>query len=175
MRPARKAEPRFDIDVAYGGQGELQIGEMLDWIAAGNGRVEVKRKRVLDLWFYIETRHDPGRRGEYVPSGMSVTTAPAWAFVIGDLGLSVIFPTDLIREMLDDPSTKDREERDGSCPTKGRLISLAVLLFRYTQRAGTPGTRGPDRGTREPGAREPAPSAPDDRAPVLATDIRWSV
>jgi hypothetical protein len=135
MKPHGKAEPRFDIDVEYGRQGELQIGEFLDWIAAGNGRVEVKRKSYLDLVFYVETHCDKGRRGEYVPSGISITTAPAWVFVIGDLGLSVIFPTDLLREMIDDPSTKDREESDGSCPTRGKLVALAVCLYRYRQRA----------------------------------------
>jgi len=158
MKPPRKAEPRFDIDVSYGGQGELQIGEFLTWIAAGNGRVEVKRKRYLDLNFYVETQCDKGRRGEYAPSGISVSTASAWAFVIGDLGLSLIFPTDLLRQMLDDPSTKDTEERDGSCPTKGKLVSLAVLLYRHRQRQAI---------TRDDKAR-PAPSSV-----VMASDIKW--
>jgi hypothetical protein len=70
-----KAEPRFDLDYAYGRQGELQIGEFLEWIANGNGQVEVKRKRFLDLDFYVETHCDKGRKGNYQPSGISVTTA----------------------------------------------------------------------------------------------------
>ena len=36
-------EPRFDLDLQYGKQGELQIEEFLKWIATGNGRVEIKR------------------------------------------------------------------------------------------------------------------------------------
>lgn len=135
MKP-RRGEPRFDIDFKYGRQGELQIGELLDWIAAGNGRVEVKRKRILDLHFYVETHCDKGRTGAFASSGISVTTAHAWAFCIDDTGVAIIVPTDRLREMLDDPSTRDKCERDGSCPTRGKLVSLAVLLLREKQRRG---------------------------------------
>lgn len=129
-----KAEPRFDLDCSYGKQGELQIAEFLDWIARGNGRVEVKRKRLLDLEFYVETACDKGRRGNYTPSGINVTTAHAWAFVIADTGIAIIVPTEVLREMLDDPSARDRAERDGSCPTKGRLINLGALLYRQKRK-----------------------------------------
>ena len=70
-----KGEPRFDLDLDYGKQAELQLGEYLDWIAAGNGRVEVKHKRLPDLDFYVETENDPGAAGQYQPSGISITTA----------------------------------------------------------------------------------------------------
>lgn len=129
-----KAEPRFDRDYTYGRQGELQIGEFLDWVASGNGQVEVKRKRFLDVAFYVETHCDKGRRGVYQPSGILVTTSKAWAFVIGDTGIAVLFPVEELRRMLDDPSTRDREERDGSCPTRGKLINLCALLYRHKQR-----------------------------------------
>ena len=130
MKPDGKAEPRFDIDVDYGRQGELQICEYLTWLANGNGRIEVKRKRYLDLNFYVETHADKGRTGVYQPSGITITTAAAWAFVIADTNISLIIPTDELRAMLDDPSSRDREERDGSCPTRGKLVSLNVLLYR---------------------------------------------
>jgi hypothetical protein len=133
-KPTGRAEPRFDIDYSYGRQGELQIGEFLEWIAKGNGQVEVKRKRYCDLYFYVETHCDKGRTGEYKPSGISVSTAKAWAFVIDDVGVSVVFSAELLHTMLDDPSTRDREEPHGSCPTKGKLINLAALLYREKQR-----------------------------------------
>lgn len=129
-----KAEPRFDLDYVYGRQGELQIADFLSWIATGNGQVEVKRKRYLDLKFYIETHCDKGRTGEFLPSGISITTAKAWAFVIAESGVSVIVPTDELRRMLDDSSSKDRTEIDGSCPTRGKLVYLSVLLWRHKQR-----------------------------------------
>jgi len=158
MKPDGKAEPRFDIDATYGGQGELQIADYLTWLAEGNGRIEVKRKRYLDLNFYVETHCDKGRRGIFQPSGISVSTAAAWAFVIGETGISIIIPTDELRSMLNDPSSRDREERDGSCPTRGKLVSLNVLLYR---RRPAPS-----------GKPAPAPPAPVS-APMTAADIRW--
>lgn len=130
MRPDKTAEPRFDIDATYGGQGELLLADYLTWLAEGNGRIEVKRKRYCDLRFYVETHCDKGRRGEYQPSGISVTTASAWAFVIADTGISIIVPTDELRAMITDSSTKDVAEADGTCPTRGKLINLTVLLGR---------------------------------------------
>lgn len=160
MKPNGKAEPRFDRDYSYGRQGELQIDTFLNWIATGNGQVEVKRKRYLDLNFYVETSHDPGRTGNYVPSGISVSTALMYAYVIGDTGISVQIPTDELRAMLDDSSTKECEERDGSCPTRGKLVSLAVLLYRHKQH-DTP-------------AVKPVEVAKVTPALLTAADINWS-
>ena len=129
-----RGEPRFDIDYRYGRQGELQIGEFLNWIANGDGRVEVKRKRYIDLELYVEIAHDKGRTGHYTPSGISVSEAEAWAFCIGDTGIAILVPTMILRDMLNDAHTKDREERDGSCPTKGKLINLGTLLYRQKRK-----------------------------------------
>lgn len=133
-----KAEPRFDLDLSYGQKGETLIGTFLEWIGTANGQIEVKRKRILDLKFYVETHCDKGRRGNYAPSGILVTTSTAWAFVLGDTNISLIVPTVELRAMLDDPSTQDKEERDGNCPTRGKLIDLAVLLYRHKQKFEIP-------------------------------------
>jgi hypothetical protein len=126
-------EPCWDRDYAYGRQGELQINSFLEWIASGNGRVETKRKSWIDFCVYVETHCDYGRRG-YEPSGISVTKAEAWAFVIGDTGLAVVVPTELLREALQDRSSVDKEETHGSHPTKGRLVNLVVILRRLAER-----------------------------------------
>ena len=135
VKPSGKAEPRFDLDYAYGRQAEIRIEELLSWIGSGNKKVEVKRKRILDLEFYVETHCDKGRRGEFAPSGINVTTAQVWAFVLGDTGMSVFVPTDLLQIMIEDPTSKDRSETDGSCPTKGKLVNMGAMLFRAKQRA----------------------------------------
>jgi hypothetical protein len=135
MKPHGRPDPRFDIDLPYGRQAELQIADYLTWLAEGNGRIEVKHKRRIDLLFYVETHHDPGRRGIYVPSGISTSTAAAWAFNISDTGIAVIFPSDEVRRMLTDPSSRDAQEHDGSCPTRGKLISLNVLVYRHKSAA----------------------------------------
>lgn len=95
------------------------------------------------------------------PASAVVTTAKTWAFVIGDTRISVLFPTEELRAMLDDPSSKDREEQHGSCPTRGKLISLAVALYRHKRKT-------------EDGA---AVAVPQEHAPVVrmltADDITW--
>jgi hypothetical protein len=132
--PNDKPEPRFDRDYSYGRQGELDIGETLEWIARGNGQVEMKRKRRIDLFFYIETHCDKGRRGHYEPSGISITTAKLWIFSIHDTAIYVAIPTEIVREMITDPSTQDKAEPRGSCPTRGRLINLRIALCNYARR-----------------------------------------
>lgn len=133
-KSAHKAEPRFDRDLAYGRQAELQIDEFLDWIANRNGCVEVKHKRYLDHKLYVELEKDPGRTGYWRPGGINETAAHLWCYVIDDTGIHVAIPTDLLREAIADPSSKRAEERDGSCPTRGYLIDFCVLLYRVKQR-----------------------------------------
>lgn len=134
MMPTGKAEPRFDIDFAYGREAELRVHKLLTWFASGDVKAEVKKKRYLDLYFYIETHCDKGRRGTYQPSGILVTQAKVYAFCLDETGVTIIFPTDLIRSMLNDPSTRDMAENDGSCPTRGKLIDFVVLLAREKRR-----------------------------------------
>lgn len=162
MKPDGKAEPRFDIDVAYGRQGELLIADYLTWLAEGNGRIEVKRKSYLDLNFYVETHCDKGRTGVYVASGISITTAHTWAFVIHDTEIAILIPTEELRGMLDDGSTKDREQRDGAYPTKGKLVSLNVLLYRRKRALEQ---------------KAPRPSVPTsvEQPALQAKDIRWAI
>lgn len=123
-----RAEPRFDIDLPYGKQGELQLETYLEWVAARNGRAEVKRKRIIDLEFYIEQFCDKGRRGQYEPSGINVTETELFAFVIADTGIAVCFPSALVRAAVDHPSARDKECVDGDCPTRGKLIHFAAFL-----------------------------------------------
>ena len=122
------AEPRWDRDLEYGRQGELQIGEYLQWIADRNGRVEFKRKRRLDFELYVEEECDKGRTGKYEPSGINVTQADVWAYCIADTGITIFVPTWRLRVALNHKSTRYCEEKDGDCPTRGRLVNLAAVL-----------------------------------------------
>jgi hypothetical protein len=129
-----RPEPRFDRDYEYGRQGELCIATFLEWIANGDGRVEVKRKGYLDLNFYIETHCDKQRCGVWTPSGISTSLAEAYAFVIDHTDIALILPTDDLRQMFDDPTTRDRACDRGDYPTRGKLINLGALLYRHKQR-----------------------------------------
>lgn len=120
---SRGYEPAFDMDRQYGEEGE---GTVRDVLGLRAHRIEVKRKSYVDEQFYVEWEHDPGRRGRYKPSGLQVTKAAYWAYVVGDTGLIVLVPTVLLRQAreLGDPA----EETDGSCPTRGTLVSLDLVL-----------------------------------------------
>ena len=91
----------------------------------------MKRKRICDLEFYIEQQCDYGGRGVFVDSGITVTTAHVWAIVIDDAEITVMVPTDLIRQMLDDPTSRRVQCRISDNPTKGTLINFGTLLYRY--------------------------------------------
>ena len=113
-----------------------QVGDLLEWVARGNGRVEVKRKRRLDLEFYVETECDKGRVGIYKPSGINATTADAWAFIIGDTEITILLPTTLLRAAIKHRTAKPKAEGDGSCPTKGYLVNLAAILDTHKNKVG---------------------------------------
>lgn len=127
-------EPRFDLDLAYGQQGELLVADVAEAIA--NGMVEVKRD---GRWastgnLYVERRCRRAS-GRYEPSGISTSSATLWAFVLGGSQVMVIIPTTLLRtyceELWRSPYRRrdgsrlySVEERDGSHPTKGFKVPL---------------------------------------------------
>jgi len=123
-----EAEPRWDRDLEYGRQAELRVGEILEWIAQRNGRVEFKRKRRLDLQLYIETHCDKGRTGTYQKSGINMTEADFYAYVFGDSEICLWLPVPLLREAIQHRTARLVEEKDGSCPTKGILVNVAAIL-----------------------------------------------
>jgi hypothetical protein len=127
-------KPEWDIDKSYGEEGERRFAELFGWLATGDPRVEVKRKRRTDDWFYIELQHNPHGRG-WRNSGLHTTQAEIWAFVIADTGVMVAFPTALLRAALRYGIGKPAAETDGDCPTEGRLLRLPNLMtvFAWSQ------------------------------------------
>ncbi len=91
----RGYQPDFDFTLEYG-----QGGEDLTWQVLHmphKSRIEVKRKTYVDDEFYLEVRHDPGRRGRWAPSGLATTKADWYAFVVADTGVILLVPTELLR------------------------------------------------------------------------------
>jgi hypothetical protein len=133
VHDARVTESGFDLAFRKGRAGEMLVGDYVEGIAAGD--IEVKRKSLIDLVFFIETACDKGRHHNYQPSGITTTTADVWAFVIADTGIAVLVPTDHVRMMLDHVTTRDADGADDdSCPTRGKLINLGALLYEYKKR-----------------------------------------
>jgi hypothetical protein len=122
-------EPRFDHDYSYGRQGELLIGDAMTALREGQARVEVKRKRRHDDWLYVELMQDPGGAGtRWKDSGLNVTGAEWWAYVIGSSGMLLFIPTDLLRWAVSTDAGKPCAETDGDNPTEGRLFRVSWLM-----------------------------------------------
>lgn len=116
-------EPRWDIDLDYGSEGEQLVRNVL---GLSNAHVEVKHKRYTDDIFYVETAHDPGRQDAYKSSGINTTQAEYWAYVIAETGVVVLMPTGRLKQAA--RNSPRAAETDGDCPTRGRLVSLMSLL-----------------------------------------------
>lgn len=121
--------PEYDNDEEYGEDGERIAREVLGWTLTRSPRVEVKRKRRLDDWLYVELLQDPGATGRcWKQSGLNITTADLWAYVVADSGVLLYFPTDLLRWAIRTDAGKPCAETDGDNPTEGRLLRVSWLI-----------------------------------------------
>jgi hypothetical protein len=113
-----------------GEAAERYVSTILGWLVDGDHhlRIEVKAKRYVDDWFYVEMEHRPPGARAFRPSGISVTEAHLWAVAIPSAGAVLIFPTTLVRRALAAGLGRPVEESDGDCPTRGRLLRVALLL-----------------------------------------------
>lgn len=125
-------QPKWDIDLAFGEEGERQVADML---GLGAEKLEVKRDALFHRTgkVYIEVSQDPGGQGYYKPSGIHVTEADYWVFVCGE---AVTFiPTQVLRDYVAAQTDKPRDGgMSGDNPTKGYTESLRTLLHLAAQR-----------------------------------------
>jgi hypothetical protein len=113
----------FDLDFGFGRKGEQLVDELL----TGGRTVEVKRDR---KWFktnnlYIETECYFQKTSAWTASGLGVTEAAYWAFVLQESTL--IVPTDVLRYAVKEFG------REISCfippnQSKGFLITVDDLM-----------------------------------------------
>ena len=121
-------EPRFDIDNAYGNEGERYVADVIDGMK--QGRVEVKRDAMFQKTGNLYVEYECLRNDGWNKSGIATTEADVWVFVLGDSGVCFAIPTEKLKALARERFRKGdiAEERDGSHPTKGVLISFAGLL-----------------------------------------------
>jgi hypothetical protein len=128
IRENPNRNPDLDEDALDGYQGELFVRRMRDALRVGS--VEVKRDSVFQRTgnLYIEYAHDPGRRGEYKPSGIARTKAQLWVHVLhlGATEAALVFPVNLLKELCRPliEAGKVGAEDSGSCPTRGVLLPM---------------------------------------------------
>jgi hypothetical protein len=113
----------FDLDFKFGQYGETLVEELL----TDGKTVEVKRDR---RWkdthnVYVETECYFVKRNGWFPSGLMVTEAAYWAFVLEDAVLFI--PTDALRYAV----KKYGEEISCEIPpnkSKGFLLTVPQIL-----------------------------------------------
>lgn len=119
----------FDLDFAKGKAGENLVEGAIIALCEGS-TVEVKN----DLkWqktgnLYVETQCYYQTSQSWEPSGLSVTKATHWAFVLN--GLIIILPTDDLRTIVKVEGTPIECEIEPN-PSKGFLIRPEHILARF--------------------------------------------
>jgi hypothetical protein len=113
----------FDLDFSYGQSGEKLVEELL----TGGKTIEVKRDRKWHATgnLYIEVECWYQRSDSWEPSGLSVTKASYWAFVL-EHGVLMV-PTGHVRHAI------QKYGREITCEippnrSKGYLITVENLL-----------------------------------------------
>jgi hypothetical protein len=113
----------FDLDFRYGQEGESLVQQLL----TEGGTVEVKRDRKWHATnnLYIEVECWYQRSDSWEPSGLSVTKASYWAFVL-EQGVLLV-PTGHVRHAI------QKYGREITCEippnrSKGYLITVENLL-----------------------------------------------
>lgn len=95
------------------------------------GTIEVKSWRTRYETVYVELSCYSRRSGEYVPSGLNVTTADAWCFVGMDnddnVVSSFVVPTDRLRKLAAERPVVEACANSAN-PTRGLVLSVSELL-----------------------------------------------
>lgn len=113
--------PDWDLDLGHGHDRERFVE------TCHRGTHEVKAPRYVDDLFYVELEQNPFGRG-WRPSGLRISTADVWDFVKGWAVLSV--PRGRLLDLVERGELgRFREETDGECPTRGRLLSWMEIAF----------------------------------------------
>lgn len=118
----------FDLDFRDGKEGEDYVEGVLRAILSGT--IEVKRdmRWVQTGNIYIETECYYQTSGQWEPSGLAVTKASHWAFVLENMVL--ILPTEDLKTVVEvegHPISTDIEPN----PTKGFLIKIDQIVRKY--------------------------------------------
>jgi hypothetical protein len=120
----------FDLDLKSGQVGETSVASLLSI-----DTVEVKRDF---KWFdtgnlYIEFSCYNITQGKYVPSGIEITKASHWAFVLGDT--VVLTLTDHIKNIIKNNNPRQVSNPMPPNPSKGYLIRITDIL-NYQEKQG---------------------------------------
>jgi hypothetical protein len=115
--------PDFDIDLSRGARSESELRSLL--LQEGY-RVEVKTDFRAAATGNVYIEYECKRKGNWVPSGILESKAEWYALRLAN-GWMLIPKADLYKAIFDDGLGGQRQERDGSHPTRGFVIPVDAL------------------------------------------------
>lgn len=130
--------PNFDVDFSRGLVGEELVKNLPE--AIKDGTIEVKTDyRAQDTGnFYVETwqygREDESDKKQ---SGINVTTASSWAFVIPQSDSMFIIKTEELKSLMRDRSYRETRQPRINAHTNasiGRLVPVADVALKMVNR-----------------------------------------
>lgn len=121
----------FDLDLARGRTGELFVDDICQMLGNRSIEIEVKNDDKFEEYRRLYVEHEcRGRDGVWRSSGLNVTKAKVWAFVVNNRSGVLIFETDWLRRAValarKDPRNI-KECKYGENPTRGVVVYLAHL------------------------------------------------
>lgn len=127
--------PDFDVDRARGQEAEELYRKCRTWMI--NGTAEVKRDDAARKYGNVYVEYECLRRGEWRPSGISITRAHTWVFVCWPIIVAI--PVSILRQVFARARPHgSREMNRGSHPTRGVVIPLRDLLPHAVEAANAP-------------------------------------
>ena len=122
MKMSKGYEPRWDIEIGFGDEGETRVADLLGLTGK---TVEVKHDRhTYSPNLFIETHQKRG--STWFPSGVKASNADYWVYVMGET--FTVIPTGVLKlavEMFSDECDAVFIEYD--TPTRGVLIPRVLI------------------------------------------------
>lgn len=124
-------QPDWDINLKEGAQAELWVVDICELLEKRNGEIEVKAPKPFLKYGspYVEYACR-SRTGEWYRSGLSTTKAKAYFFKFGLLPGGMVIETEWLKRaarLAFKDKSNWREEKDGSNPTKGVIVTFRHL------------------------------------------------
>lgn len=122
-------QPKWDIDYESGRQAEIWVSDLRESLLSDSIEVKHDRKSADTGNIYLE--YECLKRGKWCKSGIAVSTARLWVFVLVKDEFAIVITTERLKALARNSYKnvkRRKEERDGSHPTKGVVIPISELV-----------------------------------------------
>lgn len=132
MMIARPDSAEWTAAVAVGGRGESQVAKWFKdrgFVVENIGKIDTRRDLLVQAGVEIKTDRVAETSGRVAvevsyrghPSGLSISTAGLWCFIIGPMAVAV--PTSELRRLVDSPGNRRVQGGDNALST---LVLLPI-------------------------------------------------